>query len=156
MGDFFFFFTSAAQPQHTEHAPGGRKSSVLHLRRAQAQVFLGGETGNQERAILVTTDYVKTNETKEENGFRLMMWSGEHGGKSTQEIYDAAPISTKGGKSWSQILRFHDDAARSAWIKNLRKACKTFDIKFDSRTGQIANLMHLQELEQSLRRRRKM
>merc|ERR1711964_174597 len=118
-------------------------------------IHISKETTGGERAILVTTDYVKTNE-KEENGFRLMMWSGEHGGNSTQEIYDAAPISTKGGKSWSQILRFHDDAARSAWIKNLRKACKTFDIKFDSRTGQMANLMHLQELEQSLRRRRKM
>merc|ERR1711964_243685 len=100
-------------------------------------------------------DYVKIHDNAISQGYwtthyHLVVWSGEHGGKSTREIYDAAPISTPGVTSWSQILDFHSPEARSDWINNLKETCKKSEIWFKELTP-VADLMHMKRHRDELK-----
>jgi len=127
---------------------------VLEL-RGQLSIEEGG-------TIFITKDYVNRNNFMKDyvkindhvkyytRHYHLVVWSGEHGGKSTREIYDAAPISTPGVTSWSQILDFHSPEARSAWINNLKETCKKSEIGFQELTP-VADLMHMKRHRDELK-----
>jgi len=144
--------------EHLKHQlPIRDHDDVLEL-RGQLSIEEGG-------TIFITKDYVNRNNFMKDyvkihdnaisqgywtTHYHLVVWSGEHGGKSTREIYDAAPISTPGVTSWSQILDFHSPEARSDWINNLKETCKKSEIGFKELTP-VADLMHMKRHRDELK-----
>merc|ERR1711964_552861 len=151
-----------------------RYNTLLPIRDHDDVLELRGQLSIEEGGtIFITKDYVKDRNNfmkdyvKKHNlhfqdlrrlerewdltrHYELVVWSGEHGGKSTREIYDAAPISTPGVTSWSQILDFHSPEARSDWINNLKETCKKSEIGFKELTP-VADLMHMKRHRDELK-----
>merc|ERR1711964_114626 len=139
-----------------------RYNTLLPIRDHDDVLELRGQLSIEEGGtIFITKDYVKRNNFMKDyvkinnhvkyytRHYHLVVWSGEHGGKSTREIYDA-PISTPGVTSWSQILDFHSPVARYAWINNLKETCKQSEIGFQELTP-VADLMHMKSHRDELK-----
>merc|ERR1711964_700273 len=109
-----------------------RYNTLLPIRDHDDVLELRGQLSIEEGGtIFITKDYVNRNNFMKDyvkinnvhfqdlrrlerewdftRHYELVVWSGEHGGKSTREIYDAAPISTPG----LIILKKHARSRRS-------------------------------------------